>query len=69
MIEKKRIEEQSIRNHRFKAKRPPKEVVTPMYNQIITKKWGEKTTSKSNFSAATKRIREAFFFLLYIPEA
>ena len=62
MIEMKRIEEENILGYRFKAKRPPKEVITPLYHQINEKNEVRRQEVKTNSMNMLKQSERPFTF-------
>jgi len=48
MIEEKKIEEERILGHQFRAKRPAREIITPMYQKIMDKNEQRRMEVKEN---------------------
>ena len=62
MIELKRIQEDKLLGYKFKAKVPSKEVLTPLYNQIMNKNEQRRKDVKTNSMKILKEKEKPFSF-------
>jgi hypothetical protein len=62
MIEKQRIEEDKLLGFKFRAKQPPKEIITPMFNQIKEKNELRRKEVKENSIKIMKEKEKPFSF-------
>jgi hypothetical protein len=62
MIEEKRIEEERILGYQFKAKRPAKEIITPLYSSILDKNKKRRNEVKENSQKLLKSQERPFSF-------